>query len=154
MQFVVIALIANTRGKADSQAINAFGTPNVVHFAGALTISAIMTAPWPSLLCTTIATAFCGIAGLLYSAIVCRRAGHQTAYQPVLEDWFFYAILPCAIYATLWVAAFFLQRPGAGAQFTIAAIALGLLLLGVRNAWDSVTHTVANRGGDDVKKTD
>ena len=40
--FVVIALIAGSRRRADTDAIHAFGTPTVVHFTGALTVSAMM----------------------------------------------------------------------------------------------------------------
>ena len=36
VQFVVIALIANTRKCADGESIDAFGTLTVVHFGGAL----------------------------------------------------------------------------------------------------------------------
>jgi hypothetical protein len=50
VQFVVIALIANMRVRTTAESINAFGTPNVVHFGGALVVSAIMCAPWPALI--------------------------------------------------------------------------------------------------------
>jgi hypothetical protein len=35
----------------------------------------------------------------------------------------------------------------------IAGSALALLLVGIRNAWDSVTHIVVRGKGDDAKKS-
>jgi hypothetical protein len=45
-----------------------------------------MSAPWPSTngLDATLVT--CGLVGLLYLAIVFRRARQQSGYQPVFED--------------------------------------------------------------------
>src|SRR5258708_3353634 len=82
LQFVVIALIASTRHRADVASVNAFGTPNVVHFSVALIISAVMNAPWPSLFAVSVALAVCGVLGLGYSATVFHRARRQTAYKP------------------------------------------------------------------------
>ena len=48
LQFVVVALVGNTRKLATAATIHAFGTPTVAHLGGALIISAIMSAPWPS----------------------------------------------------------------------------------------------------------
>ena len=147
LQFVVIALIANSRTKADFQAINAFGTPNVVHFSMALAIAAIMSAPWRSMVGTSVIMGIFGVLGLAYSATVFRRAGRQTSYKPVAEDWIWYAIVPCCIYGVLTVAAVLLPIARRAGLFMVAAAALGLLLIGIRNAWDSVTHIVAGGSG-------
>ena len=146
LQFVVIVLITNTRNRADFQAIHAFGTPNVVHFSAALAIAAIMSAPWPSMMTMSLAMGICGVIGLGYSANVFRRARHQTVYHPVIEDWIFYAIVPCSIYAAVTAAAFLLPTSHHVGFFMIAAAALSLLLIGIRNSWDSVTHVAS--GGD------
>ncbi|HEU5250224.1 MAG TPA: hypothetical protein VFW15_09565, partial [Thermoanaerobaculia bacterium] len=45
LQFVVITLIAGMRRRPTPDTIRAFGTPTVVHLAGALLVSAIMSAP-------------------------------------------------------------------------------------------------------------
>jgi hypothetical protein len=47
LQFVVVTLLEARRNLADSESLGAFGMPTVVHFAGALIVSAIMSAPWP-----------------------------------------------------------------------------------------------------------
>lgn len=142
IQFVVIALIASTRTRVNMESIDAFGTPTVVHFGGALGIAAIMSAPWPSMIALSVALAVTGLGGLVYGLIVFRRARHQTIYKPEMDDWLWYVILPCGLYAILGVAALLLRITTQAALFVIGATALGLLLIGIRNAWDTVTHIV------------
>ena len=101
LQFVVITLIADRRHIATPDSVSAFGTPTVVHFAGALIVSAIMSAPWPSLFPASIALTACGVAGLVYCSMGVGRARRQTTYEPVFEDWLWFTILPCAAYGAL-----------------------------------------------------
>src|SRR6266545_2649110 len=49
LMFVVMTLIPETRRRAANRTINAFATPNVVHFCAALLVSAMLSAPWHSL---------------------------------------------------------------------------------------------------------
>lgn len=74
IQFVVMTLIANMRERPTADSLSAFGTPTVVHLAGALLVSAIMSAPWCALFPTSVALAMCGFGGLAYGGIVIRRA--------------------------------------------------------------------------------
>jgi hypothetical protein len=153
IQFVVIALIADMRRLTVPEPIGAFATPTVVHLGGALVVSALMSAPWPSLLGVSIALAMCGLGGLAYGAIVIRRARRQTHYKPVWEDWLWYAVLPCGAYAALTVAALLLRTDTGLALFASGAAALALLLIGIHNAWDTVTYVVvASAHGDAAKK--
>ncbi len=153
VQFVVIALIASIRGRSRSDAISAFATPTVVHFVAAFVVSAIMSMPWPSLLPTSVALAVSGLAGLVYGAIVIRRARRQTDYRPVWEDWLWYATFPSCAYAALTLAALFLRATSPLPLFVIGAAALALLLTGIHNAWDSVTHIVGGGVQEDSTET-
>jgi len=144
LQFVVITLLENRRNIADSESVGAFGTPTVVHFAGALIVSALMSAPWPSLLAPSIALTICGVGGIVYCGFVIRRARRQTTYEPVFEDWLWYSILPCIVYATLALSIVFLRRDTQIELFVIGGAALGLLVIGIHNAWDSITHIVTS----------
>ncbi|GAC1648079.1 MAG: hypothetical protein NVS9B15_06720 [Acidobacteriaceae bacterium] len=148
IRFVVITLIAYTRESPPEDTVGAFGTPTVVHLSGALLVAAIMSAPWGSLWGVSVALGLCGVGGIGYSAIVVQRARRQTGYQPVGEDWLWYAILPCAVYAVLAVSAVLLHQ-SPRAMFWIAACALGLLFLGIHNAWDTVTHLVVTGAAAD-----
>ena len=141
LQFVVMTLIADKRRLTDAATLAAFGTPTVVHLTGALLVSAIMSVPWPSFVLLSAALGICGVSGLVYGAIVIRRARRQTGYEPVWEDWVWYAALPCSAYAALAAAAFMVSR-SSNALFAVAASALALLLIGIHNAWDTVTHII------------
>jgi hypothetical protein len=143
LQFVVITLIAGRGRGTTSGGLGAFATPTVVHLTGALTVSSLMCAPWPSATGPSAAVGLTGAAGLVYSAFVARRARRQTAYVPVWEDWLWYTVLPSLVYAALGVAAL-LTTGGALPLFVIAGGALGLLLIGIHNAWDTVTHIVVS----------
>ena len=148
IQFIVITLIANMRLRPTSDSISAFATPTLMHLVNALLISAIMSIPWPSLFPMSIAVALCGVGGLAYCATVIRRARRQTYYRPEWDDWLWYALLPCSIYAVLMITSIFLRTISLVAMFLIGAMALGLLLVGIHNAWDSVTHILFRSDGD------
>lgn len=150
LQFVVITLIADRPiEQVDAQASGAFGTPSVVHFGAVLFLSAIVSAPWSSLTPVDVLWGLLGIFGTVYSLIVARRMRTQTAYQPVLEDWFFHALLPIASYATLAISAVVAHFEAHLALFLVAAAALLLLYIGIHNAWDTVTyHVFVNRRKD------
>jgi hypothetical protein len=143
LQFVVITLVADLRRHMiDADSVSAFATPTVVHLGGALVVSAVMSAPWPSLLPVSLALAVCSLGGLGYGVRVIHRARRQTSYRPVGEDWLWYVFLPFVLYAALMLAAFFLRRSTEAALFAIGAVALGLLLVGIHNAWDTVAYVV------------
>jgi hypothetical protein len=152
LQFVVITLIADRRLSSTMGAVNAFSTPTVVHLAGALLVSAIMSAPWRTLDPPAIALLVSGIAGLVYCVVVFRRARRQDEYEPVGEDWFWYVVLPSVLYAVLTVSAVRLRAGSESALFGVGGSALSLLLLGIRNAWDTVTHIVTTKPQDDASR--
>lgn len=153
LQFVVIALVADRRELVSAGSLSAFGTPTVVHFASALIVSAIMSAPWPSLASLSVALETFGLGGLAYAAIVFRRARRQTSYEPVWQDWLWHTVLPCVGYAALTVMAARLRRTPQPELFVIGASALGLLLIGIRNAWDTVMYVVVFSSEDGATKT-
>jgi hypothetical protein len=149
IQFVVMTLIAAGRKSAPPETIRAFATPTVVHFAGVLLVSAVMTVPWPSLYGASVALAVGGFGGLVYGFVVIRRTHRQTGYKPLWQDWLWYTILPCTANATLAAAAVFLTTAAEPVFFVAAGSALGLLLIGIHNAWDTVIHIVITRATRD-----
>jgi len=144
LQFVVLTLLANTRRRASAASIAAFGTPTVVQLGGALVLSAVMSAPWPSLLAVSVVLGTCGAAGLGYGTVILYRIRHQKAYVPEGEDWFWYVIAPPLVYAALTVAALALRAAPNVALFVVGGAALGLLALGIHNSWDAVTYHVVH----------
>jgi len=146
LQFVVIVLSAEMNGLGSGSATGAFATPTIVHFCAVLFISAILSAPWSALSSAGIALGACGVAGFVYAVIVVRRTRRQIDYVPVLEDWIWHGALPLIAYASLLIAAVFLQRDPAPSQFVIGGTALLLLFIGIHNAWDSVVYIALQRG--------
>jgi hypothetical protein len=146
LQFVTIALIAETEAASSMREIRAFATPTIVHFCVALLISAISSAPWHSLIGPAICLAICGAAGVVYSLRVIRHTRAQTAYAPDKEDWFWYTALPLFTYCLLFVASIALVWVPAMSVFHVAATALILLFNGIHNAWDTVTYIAVQRG--------
>lgn len=146
LQFVVIALIAESSAKTGGRAIAAFGTPTVVHFCAALLASAIVSAPWRGLSSPALFIGSLGVAGVLYALVVTRRARQQTAYQPVFEDWLWHSILPFCAYGLMTVAAFVLRHDPERALFLVGGGVLLLLFIGIHNAWDTVTFITLTYG--------
>jgi len=142
LQFVVIALIKDTRTRTNSGTISAFGTPTVVHLGGALVVSAAMSAPWPTLTSISIVLTICGLIGIGYAASIIAHARRQTGYAPVFEDWLWHMILPSLAYMALTISALLMRADTRGALFVIGAAALALLLIAIHNAWDTVTYLV------------
>jgi hypothetical protein len=151
LQFVVMALIADLDAPAAPQGVDTFGTPTIVHFSVALLISALLSAPWQTTSRVGFILAAVGAVGMVYSAIVFRRARQQTDYQPVFEDWAFHVWLPAMAYAVAAVGGYVLRLDTAPALFAIAAAVLLLLFIGIHNSWDTVTYLVLVRRYD---KTD
>jgi len=143
LQFVVIALIAEARTRSTLQQIDVFGTPTIVHFCAVLLVSAILSAPWPTLSSIGLVLGVCGAAGVVYGVIVVIRARRQTEYRPVFEDWLWHAVLPLIAYALLLAAAVMLRSYPHRMLFAVAATALLLLFIGIHNAWDTVTYIAA-----------
>lgn len=145
LQFVVMALIHESDVKR-GDAIDAFGTPTIVHFCTSLLLAAVLSAPWRLLTSVATALGLIGLAGLGYLAIVFRRARAQRAYTPVFEDWLWHTILPFVAHATLLAAAIALYGDHEGALFPIAAVTLLLLFIGIHNAWDTVVYVALDQG--------
>ena len=154
LMFVVITLIADLDTQRSSGTIAAFGTPTVVHFCVALIVSATLSAPWHSVGNVSGALAVCGVGGLVYAVVVLRRARRQNTYQPVFEDWLWHTGFPIASYAAIVIAAVRLTGAVEQSLFIVAAAVLSLVLIGIHNAWDTVTYlAVGQQEGQNKAKT-
>ena len=143
LMFVVMALVADFPGS--ERQIEAFGTPTLMHFGAVLLLSAILSAPWPSMWGARLALEVFGAAGVVYMFVVLRRARRQTDYKPVFEDWLFHAVLPLLAYGGILAAALGLPQDPTPLLFIIAAASVLLLFVGGHNAWDTVKYIVVSR---------
>jgi hypothetical protein len=142
LMFVVVTLLSGSRVKGSFAEIHAFGTPTVVHFSAVLLISAILSAPWQDAADAAHLTGAVAIAGIVYGLVIVKRGRKQTGYTMTFDDVIFYEVLPPLGYAGLLIASAGLRHHHPWALFAIAAVALLLLLISVRNAWDTITYIV------------
>ena len=152
LQFIVIALVTEIRQGNAAGGIDAFSTPTIVYFGTVLLLSAVLCAPWTGLAAVAGLIAACGAAGVVYAALVARRATSQTVYQMVFEDWLWHIVLPLTAHALLLAAGLALAWHPVGSLFTLATAAMLLLFIGIHNAWDTVTYLVIQRA--DAKQAD
>jgi len=147
LQFVVVALTAQSPLVRRSEgALLAYGTPTIVHFCAVLLAAAILSMPWSSLVSAGVALTLCGAAGIGYTAIVIVRAGRQSEYEPVLEDWLWHALFPAIGYVSQLVAGVTLPGRPATALFIMAVAALLLIFTGIHNAWDAAAYIATAEG--------
>lgn len=152
LQFVVMTLIAERPTLRAADAGAAFGTPTIVHFSAVLLLSALLHAPWQTIVVPAALCVLIGGGGAVYAVIVVRRMRRQTVYEPEFEDWLFHVVLPFAAYAILALSAFAALAHAREALFGVGAAALLLLFIGIHNAWDAVAYHVfvslRNKGED------
>ena len=148
LMFVVVALVKESSLPRSPDSIDAFGTPNVIHFVAVLLLAAVLSAPWQRLQDPAHVVGATALAGIVYLLIVLRRMLRQSLYKPVLEDWIWHQILPTIGYAMLFVGAAGLSHDQNWALFTIGGVALLLLFVGIHNAWDTVAYVVSRDKGD------
>ena len=152
LQFVVMALVAESRRKSSAREIDAFGTPVIVHFCTVLLISAILSSPWQGLTYVSLAVGACGLAGIIYGIIVVRRAKTQDGYTPVWQDWLWHAVLPLIGYVVLFISALLLREHAQKALFFVGGVSLLLLFIGIHNSWDTVTYIATNQHNETPDK--
>ncbi|HEY0393968.1 MAG TPA: hypothetical protein VGD01_05690 [Candidatus Elarobacter sp.] len=143
LMFVVITLVAGVRARTTREGIAAFSTPTVVHFCAALLTAAALTAPWPTLACPAALLGTGAIAGIVYGIRIIARARTEVDYEPDLEDWLSYMVLPLVTYAAILAAAIALPFRPVPALFGLAGASLLLIFIGIHNAWDVVTYVAA-----------
>lgn len=146
LQFVVMALIAEVEKKSSRHEVSAFGTPTVMHFCAVLLTGAVLSTPWGSLRDVAIALGAAGLAGVIYTLIVIKRARRQTGYHPDVGDWMWHAVAPLSAYLALVLSAITLPRTPDAALFVVGGAALALLFTGIHNSWDTVTYIAVGPG--------
>jgi hypothetical protein len=140
LMFVVITLVMGTeRIRRNPDGISTFSTPTVVHFGAALLVSAILIAPWRSMLWPATLLGLAGLCGVVYISRLTSRAWQLSDYKPDLEDWASYTILPFIAYGAILAGAIMLALIARGALFAFAGGVMLLIFIGIHNAWDIVT---------------
>jgi hypothetical protein len=142
LQFVVVTLIADKPALRVPETGAAFAMPTIVHFGVVLLLAAVVSVPWHAIGTVAVIWGIVGLSGIVYTVVVARRLRLQTIYRPVLEDWVFHVLLPCAAYAMLAGAASVAHAQARPALFVVGAATLLLLFVGIHNAWDAAAYHV------------
>jgi hypothetical protein len=142
LQFVVLTLIGERPTARIAEAGAAFVTPMIVHYQIVLFLSALLLAPWHSILPISIIWGVIGAIGFVYQCVVVRRLRRQEAYRPGFEDWLFYVALPFVAYLLLVVSPFAAPTHEREAVFAVGAALVVMLFAGIHNSWDSITYQV------------
>jgi len=141
LMFVVITLVTGVERRQRSRdGVSTFSTPTVVHFGAALLVSAILSAPWRSLVYPATLLGLAGLCGVVYELGVMYRTKRLTMYKADLEDWAWYTILPFVAYVVILASAVMMYSISVQALFALAAVVVLLIFIGIRNAWDVVTY--------------
>jgi hypothetical protein len=146
LTFVIITLIRDVR-RVTATGLNTYVTPTIVHFGGVLALSAFFSMPHQHPSTLSLGLAIGGLSGLIYSALLIRRMPRVASdYVPVREDWIFNVILPMVLYAGLLLAAWLIWLWPEPTLYGVALVALILLFIGIRNAWDIAAWMTTHPG--------
>ncbi|HKF46974.1 MAG TPA: hypothetical protein VKB38_06410 [Terracidiphilus sp.] len=152
LQFVVLTLMASLpRRPATAFGAAVYSTPTIVHLTTVLLLSAAMVAPrsYVAHFVITGLIQVSGAAGVAYTTQTAVRM-HRAPYKPEFEDWLFHAILPFIAYLLMAVSASAeMVRVVETSLYGIAVATVLLLVIGIHNAWDTVTYHVFNHGKPD-----
>jgi hypothetical protein len=150
LMFVVVTLASGNARVHGTEGLSAFATPSVVHFAAVLLIAALLSMPGQTPVSLTVCLSAAATLGLLYSVRVIARALRQRGYEPEWLDWVWYILLPTAAYLTLLVATATLRRHPTFALYLVGGVDLGLLFIGMHNAWDTAVWVSTHPRDDDT----
>ena len=155
LMFVVLAVAVDAGPRAAStRSIETYVTPTIVHFSASLLFSAILSAPWPGPLGIQIMLGAAGITGLVYSLFILRWTRDVKTYSMVLEDWVWHIVFPLLAYGATIASAIVLGGHPLLGLFLAGGASTLLLLIGIHNAWDTVTHLTFQRLKREQEKTE
>lgn len=142
LMFVVIVLTRELNRPGTHHARRSFATPTIVHFTAVLSLAGVLSMPGVTRAAMGLILLGSGSGLLAYVYFVARRGRHLEVYQPDLEDQAFHFILPSVAYASVVVAGASAWALPSTSLYFVAASMIGLLIIGIHNAWDSAVWMV------------
>ena len=139
--FIVVTLTAGLDREQALRGASRYMTPTLTAFSAVLLVSAIASAPLrPGL--QRAALVVLALVLLVRALVNVKRMFFPEGGAPThWTDPWWYAAAPAAAYLALACVA------GAGSPLGVGAVAVALLMLGVRNAWDLITWIAPGGAG-------
>jgi len=138
----IVASLASQLEKKRELGMRGFITPTAVHLGSVLVGSALLAVPTLTPLSLAIILGAGGFAGGSYGIVVATRIWKMSLD---LSDRCFYVILPLLAYGAMAAAAAMVFRHAGPAFETIAVSFVGLLIVGMRNAWDMASFMITRQ---------
>ena len=147
--FVVARLNPGVERAKLARGQSTYMTPNVFDLAVVLVVSAVALTPRLPAAMAGATVSLCALGGLAHGVAVCLRLHRLRAQAsaPHWSDFWLYGAAAAAIHLGLIASGALIAAGEAPAAYGLAASALLLMLLAIRNAWDLVTTIAQNARG-------
>ena len=147
--FVVITLTAGRDRESTLRGAALYLTPTIYHFGTVLAISASAMTPGLTAHQTALLVGAIALYGVGYTLVVGIRLWRADGnIKPHWSDIWMYGLTPPAIYLALLISAAAEFAWPRLAPYGVALVSMGLLFMGIRNAWDLVTWMAPMVGKD------
>jgi hypothetical protein len=145
--FVVVTLTSGFDREKAQRGQSLYMTPTMLHFAVVLSACAMTLVPGLTPLRATALMAVATLVGFANTLWACHGIGAMAKGEnaPHWTDFWLYGVAPSVIYAVLGAVCVGFALGAAWAVHGLAILLLGLLLLGIRNAWDLITWMAPGR---------
>jgi hypothetical protein len=144
--FIVATLTSRQQGDGVHFGVQLFTTPTVFHLSLVLIVSALALAPPSSVYQPAAAMMLVALIGCGNSIPVAIRIA-RLPNPSHWSDFWYYGAAPGAAYLALAAATGAAWAGAPQAAHCVGLVVLGLLALGIRNAWDLVTWLAPRRPG-------
>ena len=147
--FVVVTLTNNLDRDRALRGAALFMTPTVVLFTTVLMIGAVATAPGLPVWADCDLLGAIALAGVVYGLCVVAGFIQRKEMAAHWSDIWCYAVFPAVAFAALGLADALIWAAPKLVPYGVAVVVLGMLLVGIRNAWDLITWIAPRRAAPD-----
>jgi hypothetical protein len=137
LMFVVVSLGPHVVAAQAMTGVRAFFTPIIIYFTTSVVASAVMMAPAVRPWVLAAVLMLVGVGGLAYMVATGAHDQWRLNKLPTV-DWYWFVGLPTLGYVIFLPAAVGVGMQASFGLYCVAAAALLLLVIGIRNAWDVV----------------
>src|ERR1700692_545402 len=149
--FVAVSIGASVLTPERAGATRTFMSPMVFHYTAVLFLSLITLIPTQTPETLGLSIGFVAAIGFAYALFICVRVVRNDMAD--MADNFGYGGFPLAAYAVALLAAWLFGEKSPGGVNVLAGALLLLLIVNIRNAWDT-TLSLARRQASGLHKSD